>query len=186
MQNQQVKIVFIANRQAVYKPNPRYIDLKQKNFSWYMRAVLAEWMMHVHSQYLLKRDVKYSFIQTYHTAVVLADLFFTLTPNIPKGQFQLVGAAAMYIAAKLEELQPLPVAKFATSAGGKYPTSVILEMETRICKCLKWQLNPPTIYTWANRIMKQWDDYIEQNEYAKNHPLFLKKDKKEPVFFKKA
>lgn len=67
-------------------------------------------------------------------AVVLTDLFFTKSPNIHKGDLQLVGAAAMYIAAKLEEEQPLPVAKFATSTSGKYSTNAILDMETRICR----------------------------------------------------
>lgn len=67
-----------------------------------MRAVLAEWMMHVNSEYLLKRDVCIYLIQTYHVAVVLTDLYFTKTPNIQKGDLQLVGAAAMYLAAKLE------------------------------------------------------------------------------------
>lgn len=118
-----------------------------------MRAVLAEWMMHVNSEYLLKRD-------TYHVSIVLADLYFTRLPNIQKADLQLVGAAAMYIAAKLEEQQPLPVSKFAASTNGRYTPNTILDMETKICKVLKWQLNPPTIYMWANRIMLQWDTYL--------------------------
>lgn len=41
-------------------------------------------------------------MQTFHVSVVLADLYFTKCPNIQKGDLQLVGAASMYIAAKLE------------------------------------------------------------------------------------
>ena len=26
---------------------------------------------------------------------------------------------------------------------------------------LKWELNPPTSNMWANRLAKQWDDYLE-------------------------
>lgn len=40
-------------------------------------------------------------MQTYHLAVALTDLFFTRCANIQKSDLQLVGAAAMYIAAKL-------------------------------------------------------------------------------------
>lgn len=35
---------------------------------------------------------------------------------------------------------------------------------------------------WANRFILQWDIYIEQNVYAKNHSLFTTKT---PPFFKK-
>ena len=67
-------------------------------------------------------------------SIVLADLYFTRLPNIQKADLQLVGAAAMYIAAKLEEQQPLPVSKFAASTNGRYTPNTILDMETKICK----------------------------------------------------
>jgi hypothetical protein len=47
----------MENRATMYLPNPYYIEKRQKNLTWYMRAVLAEWMMHVNTEYSLKRDV---------------------------------------------------------------------------------------------------------------------------------
>lgn len=47
---------------------------------------------------------------------------------------------------------------------------------------LKWQLNPPTINMWANRVMKQWDDYIATNEEARNHALIRER----PLLFKQS
>lgn len=33
-------------------------------------------------------------------------------------------------------------------------------MELKICKILNYQINPPTLYMWANRFMAHWDNYI--------------------------
>jgi len=49
-------------------------------------------------------------------------------------------------------------------------------------KILKYTLNPPTLSTWANRFMLQWDTYLEQNPYARNHQIFMRHPHK---FFKK-
>lgn len=65
---------------------------------------------------------------------MLTDLFFTRNPNTAKCDVQLVGATAMYIAAKLEEQQPLSVTKFALATNGRYTPNTILEMETKICR----------------------------------------------------
>jgi hypothetical protein len=37
---------------------------------------------------------------------------------------------------------------------------------------LKFSINPPTLFMWANRFMLQWDNYIDTDFYALNHPLF--------------
>lgn len=55
-------------------------------------------------------------------------------------------------------------------------------MERRICKTLKYKLNPPTVYMWANRLMFQWDSYLEANQYAQTHPAF---DRCQKCYFKK-
>ena len=34
-------------------------------------------------------------------------------------------------------------------------------------------INPPTIYLWANWFMTQWDIYMENSAYAKNHNVNL-------------
>lgn len=61
-----------------------------------MRAVLMDWMMHVCYEFGLKRE-------TFYSAVNIADKYLEKTVDQPKSEFQLVGAGAMFIAAKLEE-----------------------------------------------------------------------------------
>eukprot|EP00826_Nyctotherus_ovalis_P019364 TRINITY_DN15962_c0_g2_i4.p1 TRINITY_DN15962_c0_g2~~TRINITY_DN15962_c0_g2_i4.p1 ORF type:complete len:197 (-),score=43.66 TRINITY_DN15962_c0_g2_i4:172-762(-) len=44
-------------------------------------------------------------------------------------------------------------------------------METLLAKALSWQLTPPTLCTWANWYMREWDDYIQCSQYANSHVL---------------
>lgn len=37
----------LENRQKSYLAEPNYIETRQKNFTWFMRAVLVDWMMQV-------------------------------------------------------------------------------------------------------------------------------------------
>ena len=59
-----------------------------------MRAILADWMIHVCYEFGLKRE-------TYYLAVALTDKYLEKTSDLHKADFQLAGAATMYIAAKL-------------------------------------------------------------------------------------
>jgi hypothetical protein len=68
--------------------------MRQKNLNWFMRAILVDWMMHVCYEFGLKRE-------TYHLAVALTDKYLEKTTDLPKSDFQLAGAATMFIAAKL-------------------------------------------------------------------------------------
>ena len=58
---------------------------------------------------------KTSFTQTLHIALILVDNFFQSTFHLAKSDFQLAGAAALFIAAKLEEFEPLSSKQFAKS-----------------------------------------------------------------------
>ena len=55
-------------------------------------------------------------------------------PNLLKSDFQLVGAAAMFIASKLEEFEPKSSEYFAKTTNGEYSAKQIKQMEKKICK----------------------------------------------------
>ena len=96
MMNEAESVCFLDSRQLYYEIDPLYIEKKQKNLSWIMRAILMEWMMHISYEFCLKRE-------TLYIALVLVDGFFQGTTHLPKSDFQLAGAAALFIASKLEE-----------------------------------------------------------------------------------
>jgi hypothetical protein len=45
----------LENRQKSYLAEPNYIETRQRNFTWFMRAVLVDWMMQVCFEFGLKR-----------------------------------------------------------------------------------------------------------------------------------
>ena len=109
-------------------------------------------------------------MQTFHISINIIDRFLEREQNMAKSDFQLVGLAAMFIASKLEEFEPKSSEEFVKSANGSYTGKQIKQMEQKIVKVrvldiqtLKYILNPPTLYCWANRLMIQWDSYIKEN-----------------------
>lgn len=51
-------LIYLDNRQHMYMIRPDYIERKQKNFTWIMRALVVEWVMQVCYEYSLKREVE--------------------------------------------------------------------------------------------------------------------------------
>jgi hypothetical protein len=71
-----------------YFPRQRFIDVK-------MRIILLDWVMEVCGQLSFKRS-------TYHTAVVLIDVYLSKKENLPTNLLQLTGATCLILAAKNE------------------------------------------------------------------------------------
>jgi len=157
-------INFLIMRENEYCPEPFYLKKKQTQINWTMRAILFDWMMEVCMEFGLKRE-------TYHYAINYVDRYLSAVLNVPKIELQLIGVTALYMAAKVEEIYPPRVASFAKSTDGAYNTEQINAMELKMAKALKWLLTPPTLNTWANWYMNQWDLYVERSEHAQNHPL---------------
>ena len=157
-------INYLIMRENDYCPDPHYLKKKQNQINWTMRAILFDWMMEVCMEFGLKRE-------TYHYAINYVDRYLSAVPNLPKIELQLIGVTALYMAAKVEEIYPPRVASFAKSTDGAYSTEQINAMELKMAKALKWLMTPPTLNTWANWYMNQWDLYVERSAFAQSHPL---------------
>jgi hypothetical protein len=60
-----------------------------------MRSILLDWLMEVSYQFRFKRA-------TYHSTVMLIDLYLSKVANIPTNMLQLIGVVCLCIAAKNE------------------------------------------------------------------------------------
>jgi hypothetical protein len=63
-----------------------------------MRSILLDWLMEVSYQFRFKRS-------TYHSSVMLIDLYLSIVPNIPSTMLQLVGVVCLCISAKNEVMR---------------------------------------------------------------------------------
>lgn len=70
-------IKFLVQRERDYMPDPHYIENKQSNVSWMMRAILLDWMMEVCTEFHMKRE-------TYNLSLQYVDLYLSKAEEIQK------------------------------------------------------------------------------------------------------
>lgn len=149
-----IDLTFLSTLQELYLPDPRYLGKTQLNMTYNMRAILMDWMMEVCNDYMLKR-------QTFHMALNYVDRFLSLSENLPKSKYQLLGVVSLYIAAKLEEIYPPKLEDFAL-VGHDYPIEEIKGFEQLVLRRLNFRLHPCGVVFWADWLMFQWDMLIEE------------------------
>ena len=93
-------------------------------------------------------------------SISYVDRFLDVTENVGKRELQLLGLAAMFIAAKTEEIWNPKITDFAKAADNGYTLGEIKEMELKVFRALAWRILPPTAFAWANVVMSLWDDYM--------------------------
>lgn len=91
-----------------------------------MRLLLYDWMMEVCDEFGLKRD-------SFHLAAYLSDLYLS-KEKCPIDRLQLLGASALLLAAKIEEVICPRVRDFAFATDNGFSVEQIVEMEAHISK----------------------------------------------------
>lgn len=69
-----------------------------------------------------------------------------------KSKFQLLGAAAMMIASKLEEIYPPSAKEWTYLTQDSYTINQISQMEQLLVKVLRYELQPPTTHTYIQHL----------------------------------
>jgi len=116
-------------------PSPTYMD-RQVYVNAKMRAILIDWLVDVHKKYKLRAE-------TLFLAVQLIDRYLDIEVT-GKSQLQLVGATALMIAAKFEEVYPPAIKEFEYVTDKAYTRQDILKMEVLMLKALKFKICCPT------------------------------------------
>ena len=79
---------------------------------------------------------------------------FLSNMSVLRSKLQLVGATAMYIASKFEEILPPEIADFTYITDDTYTKSQIVRMERLILKILDFNLSAPTSHVFLLRYLK--------------------------------
>ncbi|XP_017080911.1 G2/mitotic-specific cyclin-A [Drosophila eugracilis] len=124
-----------------HRPKPMYMR-RQKDISHNMRSILIDWLVEVSEEYKLDTE-------TLYLSVFYLDRFLSLMAVV-RSKLQLVGTAAMYIAAKYEEIYPPEVGEFVFLTDDSYTKAQVLRMEQVILKILSFDLCTPTAYVFIN------------------------------------
>lgn len=131
----------------------------QNELQWSMRAVLMDWLVQVHFRFALLPE-------TLFLCVNLIDRFLS-NKIISLGKLQLVGATALFIAAKYEEIQPPSVHEIVYMVDGGYTADEILKAERFMLNILSFDLGWPGPMSFLRRISKADDYDLETRTVAK-------------------
>ncbi|XP_050097255.1 G2/mitotic-specific cyclin-A [Anopheles aquasalis] len=123
------------------RPKPNYM-MKQTDINHSMRTILVDWLVEVSEEYKLHGE-------TLALAVSYIDRFLSFM-SVVRAKLQLVGTAAMFIAAKYEEIFPPDVSEFVYITDDTYTKNQVLRMEQLILKVLSFDLTVPTALVFTN------------------------------------
>ncbi|XP_063236436.1 cyclin-A1 isoform X2 [Bacillus rossius redtenbacheri] len=151
---------FMRQAEKRHRPKPGYMR-KQPDITYSMRAILVDWLVEVAEEYRLQAE-------TLHLAVSYVDRFLSYM-SVMRAKLQLVGTAAMFVAAKYEEIYPPDVNEFVYITDDTYTKSQVLRMEHLILKVLAFDMSVPTTYAF----LTIYCSFVELPETVVNLALYL-------------
>lgn len=126
---------YLRSAETVHRPKAGYMK-KQPDITYLMRSILVDWLVEVAEEYRLQSE-------TLYLAVSYIDRFLSYM-SVVRAKLQLVGTAAMFIAAKYEEIYPPDVGEFVFITDDTYSKKQVLRMEHLILRVLSFDLTVPT------------------------------------------
>ncbi|XP_029106633.1 cyclin-A1 [Scleropages formosus] len=152
--------IYLRRSEVKHRPKPGYM-LRQPDITNCMRVILVDWLVEVGQEYNLSAE-------TLYLAVNYLDRFLSCM-SVLRGKLQLVGTAAMIIAAKYEEIYPPDTEDFAYVTDNSYTKKQLLQMEQLLLKVLAFDLAVPT----AHQFLKQFLTVESVCSRTENLALYL-------------
>nr|ALK03038.1 cyclin A [Hypophthalmichthys molitrix] len=128
---------YLRECEVRYRPKPGYMR-KQPDITNCMRIILVDWLVEVGEEYKLCSE-------TLYLAVNYLDRFLSCM-SVLRGKLQLVGTAAVLLAAKYEEVYPPEVDEFVYITDDTYTKKQLLRMEQHLLRVLAFDMTAPTVH----------------------------------------
>ncbi|XP_059395443.1 cyclin-A1 [Carassius carassius] len=128
---------YLRECEVKYRPKPGYMR-KQPDITNCMRVILVDWLVEVGEEYKLCSE-------TLYLAVNYLDRFLSCM-SVLRGKLQLVGTAAVLLAAKYEEVYPPEVDEFVYITDDTYTKKQLLRMEQHLLRVLAFDMTAPTVH----------------------------------------
>ncbi|RCI08607.1 hypothetical protein L249_4888, partial [Ophiocordyceps polyrhachis-furcata BCC 54312] len=139
-------------------PNPHYMEM-QTEIQWSMRSVLMDWLVQVHNRFGLLPE-------TLYLTVNYIDRFLSCKV-VSIGKLQLVGATAILVASKYEEINCPSLEEIVYMVDGGYSLEEILKAERFMLSMLSFELGWPGPMSFLRRVSKADDYEVETRTLAK-------------------
>ncbi|CAM1508419.1 Fc.00g052670.m01.CDS01 [Cosmosporella sp. VM-42] len=139
-------------------PNPHYMEL-QTEIQWSMRSVLMDWLVQVHNRFNLLPE-------TLFLTVNYIDRFLS-SKIVSIGKLQLVGATAILVASKYEEINCPSLQEIVYMVDNGYTMDEVLKAERFMLSMLSFELGWPGPMSFLRRVSKADDYDLETRTLAK-------------------
>lgn len=147
---------YLYKLQADFMVPNNYMD-NQPDLQWTVRGVLVNWLSQVHSKFRLLEE-------TLYLGVNIMDRYLALK-KVSLADLQLVGTAALYIAAKNEEVYSPGIDNY--SYVSKSTNAEMVDMEFKILKALDYRFTYPNPLNFLRRISRADDSEVAHRTLAK-------------------
>jgi len=134
------------NEDKELQPDPEYISNVQFDMTPSCRRTIVEWMFEVRLELDLRSE-------TLHSAVTYFDRTLSKIP-ICRAQFQALAATCLWIASKIEEVNPPAVSDFAHVCAGAAATQSIICMERIVLDQLQFRMTGISIQMLVQALMR--------------------------------
>uniref|UniRef100_A0A8C2ZY80 G2/mitotic-specific cyclin-B2 n=1 Tax=Cyclopterus lumpus TaxID=8103 RepID=A0A8C2ZY80_CYCLU len=145
----------------VTRPKPGYLE-RHPEITNGMRVILVDWMVEVVQEYKLRSE-------TLHLAVNYLDRFLSCTEYVKRAKLQLVGTAALLIAAKYEEIFPPELNEFVYTTDNTYTKKQLVRMEHVFLRVLAFKMVAPT----TNQFLRLFMSIHSVCAYTENLALYV-------------
>ncbi|XP_007951482.1 cyclin-A1 [Orycteropus afer afer] len=149
---------YLREAEVRHRPKAHYMR-KQPDITERMRAILVDWLVEVGEEYKLRAE-------TLYLAVNFLDRFLSCM-SVLRGKLQLVGTAAILLAAKYEEIYPPEVDEFVYITDDTYTKRQLLRMEHLLLKVLAFDLTVPTTHQFLLQYLQRQGVCVRTESLAK-------------------
>ncbi|ORY86179.1 cyclin-like protein [Protomyces lactucae-debilis] len=139
-------------------PNVNYMA-NQTELEWKMRGILIDWLVQVHARFHLLPE-------TLFLTINYIDRFLS-AKTVSLQKLQLVGATALFVASKYEEIQCPSVSEVIYMVDNGYTNEELLMAERFMIGMLNFELGWPGPMSFLRRISKADDYDIDTRTIAK-------------------
>lgn len=137
-------------------PFTRRIIQRHPDLTVFMRSKLLNWLFEVIKHFLFSfftLQVTLHFRlqrETLYLAQHYIDSFLAYSNNLRRQEFQLLGLAALLVAAKVEEIRPPTLIDLSQICDESFSPQEIALFELQLCTIMRWRLTRDTAATWLN------------------------------------
>nr|CAH8845918.1 unnamed protein product [Trichobilharzia regenti] len=116
-----------------------------------MRYILVNWLVQVHYSYKLQPETLYL------TVAIMDRYLLKFSQTLTRDELQLIGIAALFIAAKFEEMYPPEITDFSSITNNAFTKNDIRNAEQMILQSIDFYLSIPTPLAFLRRLSKSLD-----------------------------